>query len=49
MDSIGYQYSTLSQFTDRYSFEDQSLFGDSAFEEGDVSRAIVGGEVIDGK
>lgn len=49
MGSIGYQYSTLSQLTDPSSFEEQILFGDSVFEEGDVLNAIVGGEVINGK
>ena len=47
--SIGYQYSTLSKMTARSSFEETILFGDSAFEEGDVLSAIVGGEVSNGK
>jgi hypothetical protein len=49
MGSIGYQYSTLSKTAARSSFEETVLFEDSAFEEGDVLSAIVGGEVINGK
>jgi hypothetical protein len=49
MGSIGYQSSTLSKMTARSSFEETILFEDSAFEEGDVLSAIVGGEVINGK
>lgn len=49
MGSIGYQYSNLSKMTARSSFEETILFEDSAFEEGDVLSAIVGGEVINGK
>ncbi len=49
MGSIGYHYSTMSKMTARSSFEETILFEDSAFEEGDVLSAIVGGEVINGK
>ncbi len=49
MGFIGYQYSILSISTDRSSFEEIIVFGDSGVEEGDVLSAIVGGEVINGK